>query len=128
MVNETLSQVDIVVRASDYPHGVVEFAQPSAVTTRETGLTLSLPVERHNGLVGDLMLNFYILQSSTATSPEDYVFLNQSESFRILLSGFIVIANKSTTKTFRKLLRNDVSQRYFTTAFLSVFAAKYKAQ
>ena len=79
MVNESLSQVDIIVTASDDPHGVVEFGQPSAVVTQESGLTLSVPVERHGGLVGDLVINSFILHSSTATSPEDYVLLNHSE-------------------------------------------------
>ena len=65
--------------ASDDPHGVVEFAQPSAVTTPESGLTLSVPVERHNGLVGDLFVNLYILHTSTAIDLEDFVLLNHSE-------------------------------------------------
>ena len=100
--------MDVIVRASDDPHGVVEFTQPSAVVTPETGLTLSVPIERLKGLVGDLVLNFIILQSSTASSPEDFILLNHSECFCTNQSDFILIIanmcfnNKSVTASFMK--------------------------
>lgn len=79
-VNESFSQVDIILKASDDPHGVVEFGQPSAAETEERATTVSIPVVRDNGLVGDLRVNFSISTSSTATSPEDYTLQNQSNS------------------------------------------------
>ena len=77
-MNESSSQVNVIVSASDDPHGVVEFGQPSTLTIEEADMTISVPIERHNGLVGDLRTNFSIVASSTATSPEDYTIHNQS--------------------------------------------------
>ena len=65
--------------ASDDPHGVVEFAQPSAIMIQESSFTLSIPIERLGGIVGDIRANFSVLLSSTATSLEDYTIHNQSE-------------------------------------------------
>ena len=56
----------------------MEFAQPSAVVIDELDVVLSVPVERHYGLIGDLRVNFTVLSSSTATSSADYTLLNQS--------------------------------------------------
>lgn len=67
--------------ASDDPHGVVEFGEPSAVMSEELDITVSVPIERHNGLVGDLRTNISILASSTATRSEDYTLQNQSVLF-----------------------------------------------
>ena len=77
-MNENASQVDIIVAASDDPHGVVEFGQPSALVVEEADISVSVPIERHNGLVGDLRAIFSILASSTATRSEDYTLHNQS--------------------------------------------------
>lgn len=70
--------MDIIVTASDDPHGVVEFGEPSAIMHEESDITVSVPIERYGGRVGDLRANFSILLSSTATSSEDYTLHNQS--------------------------------------------------
>ena len=93
-VNESLSQVDIIVTASDDPHGVVEFEQPSARTIQESGVTISVPVERHYGLVGNLRANFTILSSSTATSAEDYTLHNQSMMSQVVDIIFTIASIK----------------------------------
>lgn len=77
-INESLTHVDVIVTASDDPHGVVEFSPPTAVTIEESSVTLSIPVERLGGIVGDLRANVAILPSSTATGLEDYTVHNQS--------------------------------------------------
>ena len=78
-MNESLTQVDIIVTASDDPHGVVEFAEPSVVMIEEASVTLSVSIERNNGIIGTLRTSFSILASSTATNFEDYTIHNQSE-------------------------------------------------
>ena len=86
-VDTNSSQVDIIVTASDDPHGVVEFGEPSTVTTDESDTTISIPIERNSGLVGDLRVNFSILSSSTATNSEDYTLHNQSMLATVLLNS-----------------------------------------
>lgn len=79
-MNESFSQVDVIVTASDDPHGVVEFGEPSAIMQEESDITVSIPIERYGGRVGELRANYSIvLSSSTATSSEDYTLHNQSE-------------------------------------------------
>ncbi len=73
------SQVDIVVAASNNPHGLVQFAPPLVLEIQETSTVLTLPLQRTQGLVGSLQVNFSIIQSSAMT-PEDFTVLNQSET------------------------------------------------
>ena len=86
--------MDIIVTASDDPHGVVEFGQPSTVTVAESSLTLFIPVERHNGLVGDLYVNLYILHSFTAVNNEDFILLNHSKKCSLFVSKYIQLTKR----------------------------------
>ena len=87
LVDTNSSQVDIIVTASDDPHGVVVFGDPSAVRTDESDTMISIPIERYGGRVGDLRVNFSILSSSTATNSEDYTLHNQSMLAMVLLNS-----------------------------------------
>lgn len=70
-VNLNASQLNVTVAASDYPHGVVQFAQPVSINTSEADLSLTVPVVRNFGLVGGLRVNFTIVAIS-ATTPDDF--------------------------------------------------------
>ena len=77
-MNESQSHIDVILTASDNPHGVVQFLQPSASETDEVAATVTIPIQRNYGLTGELMVNFSVSASTTATSPDDYTFQNQS--------------------------------------------------
>ena len=65
------STVDIFVRASDYPHGRVQFNGPVQVPVDETVGVVNVPVQREFGSVGMLRVNFTAIDS-TAVRSEDY--------------------------------------------------------
>ena len=77
-MNESRSHINVILTASDNPHGVVQFVQPSAAETDEAATTVTIPIQRNYGLTGDLMVNLSVSASTTATSPDDYTFQNQS--------------------------------------------------
>ena len=65
------SEVEVFVRASDSPHGVVEFTQPVSVVVDEVAATIQVDVVRTLGLVGPLRVNFTLLPLS-ASLGEDF--------------------------------------------------------
>lgn len=79
-VDVNSSRVDVIVTASDNPHGIVQFAPPLVREIQETQVVLLLPIQRTLGLVGTLTVSFSVTQTS-ATTPEDFIVLNQSEGF-----------------------------------------------
>ena len=70
--------MDIVVTASDSPHGSVEFTHPLQIQTEEINTILMLPLQRSFGLIGPLRVNFSVVPD-TAVSPEDFTVLNRCE-------------------------------------------------
>lgn len=72
-INSTGNDLTITVRASDNPHGTVEFTT-SASTTPEDGGVVSLNIVRLQGLVGDLLVNISTVAMTADNS--DFVFTN----------------------------------------------------
>lgn len=70
-VDATATDVEIIVRASDNPHGTVEFSS-AAVTTSEGAGPVQLTVVRLQGLVGALQVNITVLPMSADAT--DYNF------------------------------------------------------
>ena len=71
-VNFNSSQLSVVIAASDYPHGVVQFNQPLLIETPEADRMINIPLVRSFGLVGDLIVNFTVVPISAAT-PDDFI-------------------------------------------------------
>jgi G-protein coupled receptor 98 len=79
------STVDIFVRASDYPHGRVQFNGPVQVPVDETVGVVNVPVQREFGSVGMLRVNFTSIDSSAVRS-EDY----SIQSYSVTLGSSVV--------------------------------------
>ena len=79
-INDSSDQIEITVRASDNPHGTVDFASTAATTTEDVGV-VTLNIVRLQGLVGDLRVNI----STVAMTAEDsdFTFTNSSESLAL---------------------------------------------
>ena len=52
------SSVDVIVPASNNPHGSVQFASSTPITTSEGAMPLQISLARTNGLIGALRVNF----------------------------------------------------------------------
>ena len=66
------------MRASDYPHGRVQFDGTLQVPVEENAGVVNIPVEREFGSVGTLRVNFTSIDS-TAVRTEDYSIQSYSE-------------------------------------------------
>lgn len=81
-VNFNSSEVDVIVAASDNPHGVVEFAQSGFTETDEVDATIMIPLQRNMGLIGLLRVNFSVTPS-TAVTPDDFVVSSQCKCVQL---------------------------------------------
>ena len=62
-IDVTATDVEIIVRASNNPHGTVEFSS-AAITTSEGAGNVQITVVRQQGLVGALQVNVSVLPMS----------------------------------------------------------------
>ena len=63
-VDVSATRVEIVVPASNNPHGSVELSSTESVLVAEGMDTVQLSVVRSGGLIGALLVNFTILPNS----------------------------------------------------------------
>lgn len=80
-INVTATDVEITVRASNNPHGTVEFASAAAVTTSEGAGPVLLNVVRLQGLVGALQVNFTV--SPMSADGTDYNFTDSCKDLLV---------------------------------------------
>jgi len=76
-INASSDEIAITVRASDNPHGTVNFASTATTTTEDVGV-VTLNIARLQGLVGDLRVN--ISAVAMTADDTDFTFTNSSES------------------------------------------------
>ena len=91
-INASADDVLITVRASDNPHGTVEFAIAAVTSAEDVGVVL-LNIVRLQGLVGDLRVNISTI-AMTADNT-DYTFTNFSKTLLINYSSTMCPADMS---------------------------------
>ena len=60
------SSVEVIVPASNNPHGSVQFASSNPVVTSEGAMPVQLNLVRTNGLIGALRINYAVLPDSAS--------------------------------------------------------------
>ena len=100
--------MEIIIRASNNPHGTVMLSSSIPITTSEGAVPIQLNIIRLDGLIGDLLVNF-----TTVPSSADQMDFSISESCKNIYSCIISSDNFYYEKALHYLFQLVKNISYF---------------